>query len=75
MRKSSVTSRSSLPCGASACHFTSLGLASCPVPGRPKPGDAVYFAKYAGILVTCRDGREARMCKDKDIMGIIREKA
>ncbi|MDT4864361.1 hypothetical protein FQZ97_991220 [compost metagenome] len=28
MRKSSVTSRSSLPCGACSCHFTSDGLAS-----------------------------------------------
>ncbi len=28
MRKSSVTSKSSLPCGAWACHFTSVGFAS-----------------------------------------------
>ena len=28
MRKSSVTTRSSLPTGASSCHFTSLGFAS-----------------------------------------------
>lgn len=40
---------------------------------RPKPGDAVYFAKYAGILVKGRDGRELRMCKDKDVMAVIEE--
>lgn len=42
-------------------------------PERPRVGDAVYYAKYAGILVTGRDGREYRMCKDKDLMGIIEE--
>src|SRR5450755_782279 len=38
MRKSSVTSRSSLPSGALSCQTTSVGLASRPAPGRPKLG-------------------------------------
>src|SRR3989475_388982 len=37
MRKSSVTSRSSLPSGALSCQRTSCGLAEWPAPGRPKP--------------------------------------
>ena len=41
--------------------------------GRPKPGDAVYFAKYAGILVKGRDGREYRMAHDKDVSAVIEE--
>jgi co-chaperonin GroES (HSP10) len=44
-------------------------------PLRPKIGDAIYFAKYAGILVKAADGRELRMCKDKDVMGIIEERS
>ena len=44
-------------------------------PGRPKPGDAVYYAKYAGILVKGRDGREYRTVKDKDLMAVIEETA
>src|SRR3546814_10061740 len=36
MRKSSVTSRSSFPLGASSCHFTSLGL-TAPVSPRSLP--------------------------------------
>src|SRR6266540_6635257 len=38
IRKSSVTSRSSLPSGALSCQTTSTGFASGPAPGRPKPG-------------------------------------
>lgn len=41
--------------------------------GRPKPGDAVYFAKYAGILVKGRDDRDYRACKDKDLIAVIEE--
>lgn len=34
---------------------------------RPAPGDEVWFGKYAGVLVTGRDGREYRLCKDRDV--------
>lgn len=40
---------------------------------RPKPGDIVLFAKYAGTLFTGNDGLEYRVCKDKDIIGIIEQ--
>ena len=37
----------------------------------PKAGDAVLFAKYAGTLVKGEDGKEYRLCKDKDVAAII----
>ena len=37
----------------------------------PKVGDRVFFAKYAGMTVKGRDGVEYRLCKDKDIAGVI----
>jgi co-chaperonin GroES (HSP10) len=39
---------------------------------RPKAGDAVLFAKYAGVLHKGDDGREYRLCKDKDVAAVIR---
>lgn len=39
-------------------------------PARPQSGDVVWFAKYAGTLVTGDDGREYRVCKDKDIIAV-----
>lgn len=36
----------------------------------PKVGDAVVFAKYAGNLIQGRDGKEYRLCKDKDIAAV-----
>ena len=38
---------------------------------KPKPGDLVWFGRYAGSLVTGRDGREYRLCKDKDVGAVI----
>ena len=38
---------------------------------RPKPGNHVIYAKYAGILITGDDGREYRLAKDKDIAAVI----
>ena len=38
---------------------------------RPKAGDHVIYAKYAGILITGDDGREYRLAKDKDIAAVI----
>lgn len=39
----------------------------------PSPGDAVLFAKYAGTLVTGADGKEYRLCKDKDVAAVLEE--
>ena len=42
---------------------------------RPKAGDQVIYGKYAGILVTGDDGREYRLCKDKDVAAVVRRDA
>lgn len=38
---------------------------------KPKPGDAVLFAKFAGAKVTGRDGVEYRLVNDKDIAAVL----
>jgi len=38
---------------------------------KPKIGDRVYFGKYAGYIVKGNDGKEYRLCNDKDICAII----
>lgn len=38
---------------------------------KPEPGDAVIFGKYAGILIKGADGREYRLCKDKDVAAVL----
>lgn len=40
---------------------------------KPKVGDLVWFARYAGGEFKGRDGRDYRLIKDKDINGIIDE--
>jgi chaperonin GroES len=37
----------------------------------PKAGDPILYAKYAGTLVEGADGREYRLCKDKDVAAIL----
>lgn len=37
----------------------------------PQPGDEVIFAKFAGTLIKGRDGREFRLCKDRDIAAVV----
>lgn len=37
----------------------------------PKPGDSVYFAKYAGYVIKGKDGKEYRLANDKDISAIV----
>ncbi len=37
----------------------------------PQPGDEVIFAKYAGVLIPGKDGREYRILKDRDIAAVI----
>lgn len=38
---------------------------------RPKPGDRIAFARYAGIFIDGDDGREYRAIKDKDVVALI----
>lgn len=38
---------------------------------RPKPGDRVLFAKYAGALVKGKDGVDYRLVNDKDIAAVL----
>ncbi len=37
----------------------------------PKVGDAVLFAKYAGAIVTGRDGIDYRIVNDKDVAAVL----
>lgn len=39
----------------------------------PKVGDAVQFAKLAGVMVTGKDGREYRVLNDRDVLAIVEE--
>lgn len=39
----------------------------------PQLGDAVVFAKFAGIVTEGNDGREYRLLLDKDVSAIIEE--
>lgn len=38
---------------------------------KPALGDRVYFARYAGILTECADGRWVRIVKDKDVVATV----
>lgn len=40
---------------------------------KPKPGDVVLHAKYAGVRTKGKDGREYLIVNDKDITAIIEE--
>lgn len=40
-------------------------------PDGPPVGATVYFAKYQGILVEGKDGREYRLCNDKDVAALV----
>lgn len=42
-----------------------------PAGTKPKVGDLVWFARYAGGMMTGRDGRVYRIIKDKDVMGVL----
>jgi chaperonin GroES len=37
----------------------------------PEVGDSVYIGKYAGYIVKGLDGRDYRLCNDKDIAATI----
>lgn len=40
---------------------------------KPKAGDAILFAKYAGVRVKGRDGKEYVLVNDKDVCATIEE--
>jgi co-chaperonin GroES (HSP10) len=40
---------------------------------KPKPGDVVLYAKYAGVTVKGRDGKDYTLCVDKDICATIED--
>jgi co-chaperonin GroES (HSP10) len=40
---------------------------------KPKVGDRVFFARYAGILQECED-RWVRIIKDKDVVAVVGSK-
>lgn len=39
---------------------------------KPKPGDRVLFAKYAGAVVTGKDGKKYRIINDKDACAVLK---
>lgn len=41
--------------------------------GKPKPGDKILYAKYAGVRVKGKDGKEYVIAKDKDVCALIEE--
>lgn len=48
-------------------------FAHFPAGTKPTEGDAVMFAKFAGVVVTGRDGKEYRLLLDKDVTAVIEE--
>lgn len=50
-------------------------FADWPASSRPKVGDAIQFAKLAGIITKGADGRDYRLLTDKDVAATIDEAA
>jgi co-chaperonin GroES (HSP10) len=38
---------------------------------KPKPGDRVLYAKYAGVRVKGKDGKEYVLVNDKDVCAVV----
>lgn len=38
---------------------------------KPKPGNRVMFAKFAGADVQGKDGKKYRICNDKDVTAVL----
>lgn len=38
---------------------------------KPKPGDRVIFAKYAGVRHKAKDGQEYLLVNDKDVVAVV----
>jgi chaperonin GroES len=51
--------------------FTYANEAEWGAADKPKPGNRVLFAKYAGAVVTGRDGKDYRIVNDKDIAAVL----
>lgn len=51
--------------------FTYADDASWGKSAKPKPGDKVLFAKFAGAVVKGMDGKDYRIVNDKDIAAVI----
>lgn len=51
--------------------------ADWPEGSKPKPGDVVLFAKFAGVVPQEKapDGREYRVIKDRDLVAVFEESA
>jgi len=45
--------------------------AFCDWPGKPRPGERVMIAKYAGLACEGYDGEEYRLCNDKDVAAVL----
>jgi chaperonin GroES len=43
------------------------------LPPVPKVGDQVWYAKFSGLVVKGKDGKELRLTNDKDIAAIVTE--
>lgn len=48
-------------------------FAAFPDGSTPAVGDAVQFAKLAGVMTTGADGREYRVIQDRDVLAIVEE--
>lgn len=51
--------------------FTYAGDESWGKSSKPKPGDKVLFAKFAGAVVKGMDGKDYRIVNDKDIAAVL----
>lgn len=51
--------------------FTYAGEAEWSAADKPKPGDRVLFAKYAGALIRGKDGVDYRIINDKDLSAVL----
>lgn len=40
---------------------------------KPKPGDAILYAKYAGVWIKGKDGQEYLLINDKDLVATIED--
>ncbi|WP_441235650.1 GroES family chaperonin [Bradyrhizobium sp. 930_D9_N1_4] len=51
--------------------FTYAGKAEWGDAEKPKPGDKVMFAKFAGAAVKGKDGADYRIVNDKDVSAVL----
>lgn len=51
--------------------FTYAGAHEWNGSDKPRPGDRVLFAKYAGAVVQGKDGKDYRICNDKDVTAVL----